>query len=301
MLKFFIFPFTFIFINLFNGLVWAQDGLVINEIMVKPNSGENEWIELYNLSSEAIDLANYYIDDDQNLVVDGSVQKGSDDPGSDPKQLTGQVGPGQFNIVTFSSYFNDSGDSPTLFNLQGTQETKIDSYPYGDNPGTNITFGRLPDGTGGWQTNCTPTQGQANSCQINQEQSSVASPPITTQTNSSSSKSTSVPKSQSSSSKLNPSVSSQTQPKSTGNSQSKTVLGEKDIASPTGVPINFDVDLTSSPQPATVSADAKPQQTRIAGILIGTGVILIGASIGLYLWYRKNQQIIQADKKEENI
>lgn len=297
MLKFFIFPFTFIFLNLFNSLVYAQDGLVINEIMVKPNSGENEWIELYNLSNNTIDLTNYYIDDDQTLVVDGSVQKGSADPGSDPKQLTGMIGPGQFNTVTFSNYFNDSGDSPTLFNLQGTQETKIDSYPYGDNPGTNITFGRLPDGTGGWQTNCNPTQGQANNCQIQSEATINPSPSASSAPTTSSSKSTVASKSPSPAIKSSPKVQS-TSNLSSKNIQSQKVLGENIDASSQAVSQNLKI-LDSSPS-ASASVDTSTKSTKFAGILIGSGVILIGASIGLYLWYRKNQQIIQADKKEEN-
>ena len=145
--------FTLIFLSFFHPPVFAEGKVMLNEVLVKPETGQKEWVELYNNGTNSVDLGSYWIDDDESLLVDGSVQTGSADPGSDPKQLSGQISPGQFLVFEFSSYFNDNGDSAAFFNSQGEM---IDSYIYDNNPGVNVTFGRKPDGTGNWETFCNP-------------------------------------------------------------------------------------------------------------------------------------------------
>jgi len=89
--------------------VYAQ--LVINEIMA---NDANEWIELFS-TDITLSSADYWIDDDDSLVVNGSVQTGGDDPGSNPIQLSVDFQGTNFFIIELSSYLNNSGDHPTLF------------------------------------------------------------------------------------------------------------------------------------------------------------------------------------------
>lgn len=127
--------------------VFAED-LFLNEIFPNPFSGEKEWIEFYNSRESSIDLLNYYLDDDDVLLVLGEVQKGTEDPGSDPIKLEGVLNSKLTCFVNLSSYLNNDEDKPTIFQSDGTV---LDTYVYVDSV-QNKSFSRIPDG-GEWQTN----------------------------------------------------------------------------------------------------------------------------------------------------
>ena len=56
-----IVPLAFLCLFLMTSMLFAQQEVVINEIMYAPHSPEPEWIELYNTDSVAIDLTNWQI------------------------------------------------------------------------------------------------------------------------------------------------------------------------------------------------------------------------------------------------
>ena len=264
--------FALVFFLLFHPPAFAEDKVTLNEVLVKPDAGQKEWVELYNGGMDSVDLNSYWIDDDESLIVDSSVQTGSADPGSDPKQLSGQILPSQFLIFEFSSYFNDDGDSAAFFNNQGT---KIDSYAYDDNPGVNVTFGRKPDGTGSWLVNCNPTPNQANDCPAPDPTPSPSPTPSTSSTSQAGSP-TPTPKATSTAIIKSPSP--------TSVKQSPQVLSARDQDSLLLASLSAE---TSSPSPSPEATPSAMSKTKVAGILAGSGIVLISLSFGFYLWYKK--------------
>lgn len=113
--------------------VFAQ--VYINEFL--PDS-TTEWIELYNASSSADYLKDYYIDDDLDF---------SSDSGSSAKKILTNLNTSNPNFPYFetTSFLNNSGDYVVLFDSTGVI---IDQYQYNSNPGQNMTIGRYPNGTG---------------------------------------------------------------------------------------------------------------------------------------------------------
>ena len=117
----------------------------INEFLPAPSTGNPEWVEFYNSETDSIDLSNYYFDDDTNF---------SSDSGSSGKiALSGLLTSQATCYWELSTYLNNNGDTPTLFDLNGTV---VDSYPY-TNTATDKSFARIPD-VETWQENQTPTK-----------------------------------------------------------------------------------------------------------------------------------------------
>ncbi len=125
------------------------NGIVINEILVHPSVGGDEWVEVYNPNNT--DLTTYFIDDDTNFA---------DDIGSSKKQLT-TISNGTYSVfILSSSMFNNSGDFVVLFDPNGDI---VDQYQYTDDPGADVAIGRTPDASGELKTLESATQGSTNS------------------------------------------------------------------------------------------------------------------------------------------
>jgi len=91
------------------------NNIYLSEVMVNPESGENEWVEIYNNNDFAATLNNWYVDDIEN-------------GGSTPKVFNLEIsakGYGIFDLNT--SVFNNSGDSVRLLDLNKTEK---DSFEY---------------------------------------------------------------------------------------------------------------------------------------------------------------------------
>lgn len=137
----------------------AKAQVVINEFL--PNSSQ-EWVEFYNSSGSTVDLSNYFFDDDNNF---------SSDSGNSPKiPLSGLLPTQPTCYWNLSTYLNNNGDTPTLFDLSGNI---IDSYSYTTTT-LDKSYSRVPDG-GAWQQNVEPTKSSV-SC------SSLAPTPTPTET-----------------------------------------------------------------------------------------------------------------------
>lgn len=104
----------------------SYDNIYISEAMVYPESGNNEWIELFNNNSYSIALNNWYIDDIEN-------------GGSTPKSFSADISAKSYYIINLSSsMLNNDGDSVRL--LDEDKNLK-DSFEYsGGEQGK--TFGR---------------------------------------------------------------------------------------------------------------------------------------------------------------
>lgn len=86
----------------------------ISEALVYPESGQQEWVELYNNSDSEVALTDWYIDD----IPDG---------GSAPKEIIVTISPKSYAVVFLSPLFNNSGDSVRLLN---TEKALVDSFTY---------------------------------------------------------------------------------------------------------------------------------------------------------------------------
>ena len=160
------------------------DDLYINEFLALNDSccfdefGEDDdWVEIYNAGPEAINLGGMYLTD--NLAIPKLWQI----PGTEPDSTT--IPPGGFLVIWFD---NDSeqGVLHTEIKLSGAGEqiglyaadgvTPIDTLSFGQQE-TNISYGRLPDGSNNWETFTTPTPGETNSANAIDDKSTSTSMP----------------------------------------------------------------------------------------------------------------------------
>lgn len=122
---------------------------MINEFLPAPSSGNKEWVEFYNPDSSTVDLSDYFFDDDSDF---------QSDTGSSGKiAIAGLLAPTSTCYWDLSTYLNNNGDTPTVFNTAGTT---IDSYAYTKTT-TNKSYSRIPDG-GEWQVDQTSTKSSVN-------------------------------------------------------------------------------------------------------------------------------------------
>lgn len=122
--------------------------LLINELYANADTGQTEWVELYNPTSSTIDLAGAWIDD----IAGG---------GGAPIQIGAgnSIAPGGYWTLDTNNYFNNGGDDVRLLLADGT--TVVDSYTYSSSTKNKSRY-RTPSG-GPWSTvQGTPTKGAAN-------------------------------------------------------------------------------------------------------------------------------------------
>ncbi len=135
--------------------------IVLNEFMANPSGPEpdGEWIELYNKGGSSIDINGWVlydaIDSHSLLITPTNVVGGS-------------------TAIGASSYLVVDYQLPSTFSLNNTGTETLRLYDGLIGTGSlkdNITYSgtvedktgaRLPDGTGGWTNNHTPTLGGPN-------------------------------------------------------------------------------------------------------------------------------------------
>jgi hypothetical protein len=125
--------------------------ILINEIFPNPEGSDvdnAEWVEFYNSGNQTVDLSHFYLDDDTNF---------DEDIGSGIIQLTGKLNAGDLCFWGLSSYLNNSGDTPTLFD---SDKKIIDSYSFSSSSeGKSIS--RIPNG-GVWVLDQKPSKANTN-------------------------------------------------------------------------------------------------------------------------------------------
>jgi len=100
----------------------------INEVMVNPEAGEKEWIEIYNDNDFTLTLENWLIDDQENK-------------GSSPRAFSIEIPPKSYRCHILSGpIFNNDGDSVRLID---SFDNLVDDFQY---PGSSqgISYGRNP-------------------------------------------------------------------------------------------------------------------------------------------------------------
>jgi len=144
--------------------------LVINEFMASNDSayadenGEfDDWIEVYNPSDFELDLGGVYITD---AISDTSMTTWQIPAGSDDTKI-----PAKGFLILWADKEPDQGPLHVNVKLSGSGEdialtaadgtTVIDQLTYTEQT-TDISYGRIPDGSDTWGTLDPPTPGSAN-------------------------------------------------------------------------------------------------------------------------------------------
>jgi len=143
---------------------------VINEFLASNDScyaDENgdfdDWIEIYNAGNIPGDIGGMWVTDDLTVLMTSQI------PATNPELTT--INPGEYLILWADKeeeqgilHLDDvklsgSGEDIGLTAVDGT--TIIDSYTYGEQT-TDISEGRLPDGSDNWVNFEVPTPGASN-------------------------------------------------------------------------------------------------------------------------------------------
>ncbi len=143
--------------------LYINEFMADNENSYADENGEfDDWIEIYNDGSEAVDVGGMFITDD--LTDFGLWQI----PTTAPSATT--IQPGGF-LILWADKETDQGELHVNIKLSGDGEavglidsdgiTVIDSVSYGLQS-TNVSYGRIPDGGSSWELLLTPTPGLAN-------------------------------------------------------------------------------------------------------------------------------------------
>lgn len=131
--------------------------IFLNEIYSRGTPGDEDWIEVHNLSSDPIDLSGY-------KVYDNGGQSGSKPKKAFP---AGTTIPGNGFIFIRTEGSGDASDFGISSNgewiwLDGPEGNVVDSVLVAA-MAVDQSYGRLPDGTGQWQLLATLTPGAPNS------------------------------------------------------------------------------------------------------------------------------------------
>jgi len=143
--------------------------LAINEILASngaagrdPQGQYEDWIEIYNYGSVAIDVGGLYVTDDLDNPTKWRI------PASDPAATT--IGPQGYLLIWADGHVEDQGlhasfkldadgEEVGLFETDGT--TLIDAMTY-PGQGRDISYGRYPDAADEWFFFGVPTPGAVN-------------------------------------------------------------------------------------------------------------------------------------------
>jgi len=116
----------------------------LNEIYPAPQTGDSEWIELYNDENTSLDITNYYLIDLANNKI---------------KLATDSAQPLGFIIATSSSILNNNGD--TVFLKNNLNET-LEVASYSGSFDSTKSYSRCPDGIGDWFSSNIITKNASN-------------------------------------------------------------------------------------------------------------------------------------------
>jgi hypothetical protein len=143
----------------------AQVGLVINEVMannttlIEPDGSVPDWIELYNPSTNTVDLGDMSLSDDMTNPRRWIFPAGAMLPGRAFYLL--RCDGGTVMSATNTGFgLKATGGSVYLFNKSADGSRLLDAVSYGIQP-PDWTIGRVPDGISNWTLNL-PTLGANN-------------------------------------------------------------------------------------------------------------------------------------------
>jgi len=105
----------------------SYQNIYLSEVYPNPQTGEKEWVEIYNDNDFIVNLNNWYLDD----IEDG---------GSSPKKFSLTIEPKSYGSVDLSTaMFNNDGDVVRLLDFEKKEK---DSFEYKDSQ-KGKSFGRI--------------------------------------------------------------------------------------------------------------------------------------------------------------
>lgn len=159
--------FLFLIVSfLYMGGLFAQPGLVINEFLAANYttladddfSAFSDWVEIANATNETLDISGFYLTDDFS-----EKQKWQFPPNT-------LIAPGEYLIIwcdeqdtllaALHSNFRLSGGGEEI-GIYDAGQNLVDTVVYPDQH-QDISYGRMPEGSGGWVFFAEPTPGAAN-------------------------------------------------------------------------------------------------------------------------------------------
>ena len=134
--------------------------VALNEVLPAPSATDwdsdgkadflDEWVEVFNPEVRTIDLAGWRLDD-----AEGGSKSYVLPPGS-------MIPPGGHSVLfrrQTGIALNNDGDTVRLIR---PDSSVADEFYYDDSPGSDRSYCRIPDGSGGWTRDCRVTPGKAN-------------------------------------------------------------------------------------------------------------------------------------------
>ncbi|MBQ6154654.1 lamin tail domain-containing protein, partial [bacterium] len=134
---------------LFPRITKAQ--LLINEIYATPASGQEEWLEIYNPTSQAVSLAGWQIAESSGTTVKNF------EPLAKTNEATLSAY-GFYDFVPAKVTLNNGGDTIYLFAPDNTQADSV-TYP---KLSTDQSYARLTDGDASWDVSTFISRGSSN-------------------------------------------------------------------------------------------------------------------------------------------
>jgi len=146
--------------------------LVINEIMpgndgtIADDHGEfDDWFEVFNTTDESVDIGGMYVADDTDLSIGEWWRIPDTDPSTTTIPPGGHLvlwadGQPDQGVLHVDFKLGASGESIGLVDADG--ETIVDTYAY-PALASEVSYGRMPDGSDTWQTFDPATPGGDNS------------------------------------------------------------------------------------------------------------------------------------------
>lgn len=233
----------------------------INEFVsdTEGTTADPDWVEIYNSGSESVDLSLYRL---------------RDNTATNKLDLEGTLNAGGYVTFDWTNRLNKDGDVIKLL-LISTEEI-IDQVGYGDSgsdvssPVAGQSAGRQPDGTNTWVIFGSLTKGSSNNASI----------PVPTATPTPTTEPTNTPTPATANTPTPTKVPTPTKtptptlkPKS--NSPSPTPTPKAQSSAPTSV--LGEKTKTNTPTPTTSSKPQGSSSDNLAKILIGLGVVFLGA------------------------
>ena len=144
--------------------------LVINELMAD-NTGsardqdgdDDDWIEIYNSGDSAVNIGGMYLSDNQSAADGWRVPDNNPSVTTiPPKGFLLIWADGETNEGTLHTNFKLGSDGENIRLFASDGKTLIDEVTF-EPQSEDRSYGRLPDGSGSWQTLAAPTPGKSNS------------------------------------------------------------------------------------------------------------------------------------------
>ncbi|MFC1793196.1 lamin tail domain-containing protein [Planctomycetota bacterium] len=164
-----LFLYLVITTSLIGSVSAAETSLVINELMASNNTSiqdqqgqYDDWIEIYNYSTDAIDIGGMYLTDNLSAPTKWRI------PGNNPAVTT--IPSGSYLLIWADDDTTDTGlhanykldvdgEEIGLFDSDGA--TLIDSIIFSEQI-SDVSYGRYPDASDNWQLFASPSPGAEN-------------------------------------------------------------------------------------------------------------------------------------------